>query len=158
MSRLCWEHLCLSFLSSPEIRGWGAVPAAGLQGNSSQKRSVFSQTPIRISKLRRAESNFPGDYPWAWEFQPLRTKIMLESNPPKSRNPKSEDWPYPRAAESGMSSWSWPDRGLSSPAGRSGYFTCLGEVRAFNGSQNDPPCERLTACLSTETGRRAASF
>ena len=35
---------------------------------------------------------------------------------------------YPRAAESGMSSGSRPDQGLSSAAGRSGYFACLGGV------------------------------
>ena len=44
----------------------------------------------------------------------------------------------PRAAESGVSSWSWHDPGLSSPAGRSSYFVCSREVRAFNGSQSHP--------------------
>ena len=33
---------------STKIRGWRAVSAAGLQGKCLRKRSVFSQTPVRI--------------------------------------------------------------------------------------------------------------
>ena len=54
---------------------------------------------------------------------------------------------YPHAAESGMSAWSWPDQGLSSPSGCSGYFACFGEVRAFNGSQNHPRVRDLESMV-----------
>ena len=40
---------------------------------------------LTLSLLRLLDSNFPGNSLWAWEFHPLRIKIMLESNPLKSR-------------------------------------------------------------------------
>ena len=42
-----WKH----FLSEHQIRGWRAVSAAGLQGNGSHERSVFSQTPVSLRLL-----------------------------------------------------------------------------------------------------------
>ena len=40
---------------------------------------------LRLSLLRLPDSNIPGNPLWAWEFPPLRIKILLESEPPNSR-------------------------------------------------------------------------
>ena len=38
-----------AFLSEHQFRGWRAVSAAGLHGQGSSKRSVFSQTPVSLA-------------------------------------------------------------------------------------------------------------
>ena len=62
-----------------------------VQAGMTQERPGVSLTPNlislpRISLLRFIDSRFPGNSLWAWEFHPLKLRlIMLESNPLKSR-------------------------------------------------------------------------
>ena len=41
-------------------------------------------SPLTFSLLRLIDSSFPGNSLWAWEFHPLKIKVVLESNPLKS--------------------------------------------------------------------------
>ena len=47
-------------------------------------REVRPVSILRISKLRFADSDFPVNPAWAWEFHPLNIKILLELNPLRS--------------------------------------------------------------------------
>ena len=51
-----------------------------LTGDDYYAPSPYQDCPL----LRFADSTFPGNPPRAREFQPLKTKILPESNPPKS--------------------------------------------------------------------------
>ena len=64
---------------------------------------------------------------------------------------------YTRAAESGVSSQSWPDRDLSGPTRGSGYFACLGKVRAFDGSQNHPRVRDLETVVDVSRAEDAVN-
>ena len=61
-----------------EIRTW-------LADLRSLKRQTRCPLASRYWKDRIADSKSSRNSPWAWEFHPLKIKILLESNPPKSR-------------------------------------------------------------------------
>ena len=47
------EDRCESWLRKDRVGGWRAVSAAGLQGQGSRRRNVFSQTPA-VAKARQS--------------------------------------------------------------------------------------------------------
>ena len=72
MSRSCLRQPLLS-AGGAAAGGWGARDGGQLSllvvvEGSAQLRPV---SILRISKLILVDSNFPGNYLWAWEFHPL---------------------------------------------------------------------------------------
>ena len=51
----------------------------------SAKEAIRPISLLRLSLLRFVDSTLPGKSLWTWEFHPLNIKILLESDPLKSR-------------------------------------------------------------------------